>query len=94
MTFSTTFLSLMDSTVKVSTRTSHSNYGEATFTGSTVSYRARIVTELGYTRNAEGEEVGYGTVAWIRSTGAVSITASDRITLPTGAAPSTRRTRP
>ena len=90
MSFSTALLSLMPSTVKVSTRTTHSNYGEPSFAATTSSYRARIVTKLGYVRNAEGEEVGYGTVAWIRSTGTASIAASDRITLPAGAAPSSR----
>ncbi len=90
MSFSTALLPLMPLTVKVSTRTAHGNYGEPTFTGSTVSYRARIVTKLGYVRDAAGEEVSYNTVAWIRSTGTASITVSDRITLPTGAAPSTR----
>lgn len=90
MSFSTEFLPLMTSTVKVSTRTGHDNYGNPSFAASTTSYRARIVTKLGYVRNAEGEEIGYGTVAWIRSTGSASITVSDRITLPTGAAPSSR----
>ena len=90
MSFSTDFLELMPDTVKVSTRTTHNLYGEPSFAATTSSYRARIVASLGYVRNAEGEEVGYDTVAWVRSTGTASITASDRITLPTGAAPSTR----
>ena len=90
MSFDTELLPLMPDTVKVSTRTTHSNYGEPSFAATTSSYRARIVTKLGYVRSAEGEDLAYNTVAWIRSTGTASITASDRITLPTGAAPSTR----
>ena len=90
MSFSTDFLALMPATIKVSTRTAHSNYGEPTFTGSTTSYSARIVSKLGYVRSVEGEEIAYNTVAWVRSTGTVSITVSDRVTLPTGFAASTR----
>lgn len=90
MSFSTDFLELMPSTVKVSTRSAHSNYGEPTFTGSTTSYRARIVEKTGFVRTADGEEVGYSTVLWVRSTGAVSINTSDRITLPSGIGPSSR----
>lgn len=90
MSFDTQLLSLMPSTVKVSTRGAHSNYGEPTFGNTTSSYRARIVEKLGYVRSAEGEEVAYSTIAWIRSTGAASITVSDRITFPAGVGPSSR----
>lgn len=87
MSFSTSLLELMPSTVKVSTRTTHNNYGEASFATTTSSYRARVVSKPGYLRTAEGEEISYAHIAWIRSTGAVSITASDRITLPDGSTP-------
>lgn len=87
MSFSTAFLSMMDSTIKVSTRNGHSNYGAATFATSTVSYRARIVEKPGFVRRPDGEDVSYHTVAWVRSTGSVSITATDRVTLPDGSTP-------
>ena len=87
MGFTTELLTLMDSTIKISTRTAHSNYGEPTFTGSTTSYRARIVHKPGYMRDATDEDVAYQHVLWVRSTGAVSITASDRLTLPDGSTP-------
>lgn len=87
MSFSTVFLTMMDSTIKVSTRTGHSNYGAPTFAGTTTNFRARIVHKPGYVRGAENEEVAYRHVAWVRSTGSVSITASDRITMPDGTTP-------
>ena len=87
MSFSTAFLSMMPSTLRVSTRSAHSNYGAPTFTGSTVKYRARIVQKPGFVRGPEMEEVAYRHVAWVRSTGTVSITASDRVTLPDGSTP-------
>ena len=87
MSFSTALLPLMTSTGKVSTRTTHSNYGEPSFAATTSSYRARIVTKLGYVRGPANEDIAFHTVAWVRSTGAVSITASDRVTLPAGSRP-------
>ena len=87
MSFDAALLPLMTSTLKVSTRTTHSNYGEPSFAATTASYRARIVEKPGYIRTGEGEDIAYHTVAWVRSTGAVSITASDRVTLPDGSRP-------
>ena len=87
MSFSTGLLSLMPQTLKVSTRVSHNNYGEATFATSTTSYRCRVLEKPGYMRDSADEDVGYHTVAWVRSTGATSITASDRVTLPDGSRP-------
>ena len=87
MSFSTALLSMMPSTLRVSTRSAHSNYGAPTFTGSTVKYRARIVQKPGFVRGPEMEEVAYRHVAWVRSTGATSITVSDRVTLPDGTTP-------
>ncbi len=81
------FLSMMDSTIRVSTRTTHDNYGAPAFAASTASYRARIVHKPGYVRAADGEEVSYAHVMWVASTGSVSITVSDRITLPDGTTP-------
>lgn len=87
MAFSTALLGLMPSTLKASTRTSHSFYGEPSFAASTTNYRCRIVEKPGYMRGPEGEEVAYRHIAWVRSTGATSITASDRVTLPDGTRP-------
>lgn len=86
MSFEEAFLSLMDSTVKVSTRSGHSNYGEPTFSNTTTSYRARIVQKPSFVRDAEGETVSVSHVLWVRSTAAVTITVDDRVTLPTGMA--------
>ena len=87
MAFSTDLLTLLPSTLKVSTRSSHSNYGEPSFAATTSSYRCRVLQKPGYLRMADSEEVAYKAVAWVRSTGATSITASDRVTLPDGTRP-------
>ena len=87
VSFSTAFLSMMTSTLKISTRSGHDNYGKATFAATTTNFRARIVEKPGYVRGPEMEEVAYRHVAWVRSTGATSITASDRVTLPDGSTP-------
>ena len=87
MSYSTQLLALMPSTIKVSTRTGHDNYGKATFAASTTNYRARIVQKPGYIRTGESEELSYRHIAWIRSTGGTSITASDRLTMPDGSVP-------
>ena len=90
MAFSTDLLELMPSTVKVSTRTGVTRYGEPTFAASTTNYRARVVEKLGFVRNTAGEEIAFNTVAWVRSTGTASITVSDRATLPAGIGPSSQ----
>lgn len=87
MSFSEPFLSAMDSTIKVSTRSGHDNYGKGTFAATTASYRARIVEQPGYVHGADNEQIAFRHVLWVRSTGSVSITASDRITLPDGTRP-------
>ena len=87
MSFSTQFLSMMNSTVTVSTRASHNSYGEATYSTSSATYRARIVEKPGFIREAAGETIQFSHTLWIRSTGSVSITATDRITLPDGTKP-------
>ena len=87
MAFSTLFLPMMDSTIKVSTRTGHGTYGQGTFAASTTNYRARIVRRPGYVRAPDGEDIEYRDIVWARSTGSVSITASDRVTLPDGSTP-------
>lgn len=87
MSFSTQLLALMPSTIKVSTRTAHNNYGEPSFAASTTNYRARIVHKPGYIRTGEGEPLAYQHVAWVRSTGATTLTASDRVTMPDGSRP-------
>jgi head-tail adaptor len=87
VSFDEAFLSFMDSTVTVSTRSGHSNYGEATYSTSSATYRARIVEKPGFIREAAGETIQFSHTLWIRSTGSVSITATDRITLPDGTKP-------
>lgn len=82
MTFDTAFLSMMDSTIRVSTRTTHNNYGEPSYNTSTASYRARIVHKPGMVRSAGGEEVRYSHVVWMNAT--VAVEPSDRVTLPGG----------
>lgn len=86
MAFESAFLELMGSTIKISTRTGHSNYGAPTFSNTTTSYRARIVDQPSFVRTAENETVEVQTVCWVRSTGG-TITVDDRITLPGGATP-------
>lgn len=87
MSFETVFLSMMPSTIKVSTRSGHDNYGQPTFAATTTSYRARIVEKREFLRTAEGEVLEQSHLLWVRSTGAVSITTDDRITLPDGTTP-------
>lgn len=84
MSFETSFLSLMNSTVTVSTRASHNNYGEPSY-GSGTGYRARINAKSGFVRTASGETIEYNTVVWVNSTKA--FTADDRIALPDGSTP-------
>lgn len=91
MAFSTALLGMMTSTLKVSTRTTINNYGEPSFATSTTNHRARIVHKPGYVRSGEGEEVAYEHIAWVRSTGGTSITASDRVTMPDGTTPPVQR---
>lgn len=81
MSFSTDFLPLMDDVIKVSTRTTHSFSGEPSFAATTATYSARVVEKPGYTHGPEMEEIAYRHVAWVRSTGTVSITATDRVTV-------------
>lgn len=87
MAFDVPLLPLMPSTVKISTRSGHNNYGEPTFAATTTSYRARIVEKREFVRTATGETLEQTHVLWIRSTGATSITTDDRITLPDGTTP-------
>ena len=87
MSFSTALLPLMPSTISVSTRSGHDNYGKGTFAASTTKYRCRVQPKPGYIRQGDSEGIAYKTIVWARSTGATSITASDRITLPDGTIP-------
>lgn len=87
MSFSTAFLQLMPSTVKVSTRSGFNSYGEPTFAATTTNYRARIVEKREFVRTASGETIEQVHLMWVRSTGATSITVDDRITLPDGTTP-------
>lgn len=87
MSFSTQFLTMMDSTIKISTRSGHDQYGAATFGATTYSHRARIVEERGYVRGAGDETIEFKSVLWARSTGSTRIVATDRVTLPDGTTP-------
>lgn len=77
---------MLPSTLKVSTRSGHDAYGKATFASSTTSYRCRVVQKAGFVRSPDGETVAVTHVAWVRSTGAATITVDDRITLPSSIA--------
>ena len=89
MSFESAFLSMFPSTISVSTRSAHNNYGEPTYTGSAVTYAARIVQGQGFVRNPSGETVAVTHELWVRSTAAQSITVDDRITLPSSCAQDT-----
>lgn len=78
------FLDLLDSTLRVSTRTTHNNYGEPAFAASTATYRARLVERPGLLRDGDDEGAAYSHIAWVASTGGTSITVTDRVTLPGG----------
>lgn len=80
MSFPVALLNMMDATIKVSTRTTHNNYGEPSFASSTATYSARVVEKPGYLRTGDQEAVAYSHTAWVASTGTVSITVSDRLT--------------
>lgn len=84
MAFDDAFLALMNSTVTISTRASHNNYGEPSY-GSGTGYRARIHAKDGFVRTADGETVEVATVVWVDSTKA--FTVDDRIALPDGTTP-------
>lgn len=84
MSFEAGFLTLMGSTVTISTRASHNNYGEPSY-GSGTGYRARIATKAGFVRGASGETIQYATVVWVNSTKA--FTVDDRLALPDGTTP-------
>jgi uncharacterized membrane protein len=84
MSFESAFLSLMNSTVTVSTRSGHNNYGEPTYAAG-VNYRARIHEKAGFVRTADGEVIEVVTEVWVNSTKA--FTVDDRVTLPNGTVP-------
>lgn len=84
MSFEAAFLTLMASTVTISTRASHNNYGEPSY-GSGTGYRARIMAADGFVRTASGENIEVTTVCWVRSTKA--FTVDDRVALPDGTTP-------
>jgi hypothetical protein len=79
------FDGMLAQTVVVTTRTGHSVYGTAAFSTSGSTYRARIVDKPGFVRSQQGENVAVKSVAWIASTGTISV--SDQITLPDGTTP-------
>ncbi len=85
MPFEAEYLELMPSTVSISTRASHSNYGEPTYSTVSVKYRARVVAMPGFVRNAAQEVVEVRTQVWLASTKAFDTKA--RITLPDGTSP-------
>ncbi len=87
MSFDLPLLELMPSTIRVSTRTSHNNYGEPSYAASTATYRCRIVQKPEFIRTAADEVIEVSHTIWARSTGATTITVDDRITLPDGTQP-------
>ncbi len=87
MSFSTELLALMPDTIKISTRTGHNNYGEASYAASTSTHAARILEKPGFIHGEGSEEVAYRHVLWVRSTGTTKITATDRLKLPDGTTP-------
>lgn len=84
MSFEAGFLSLFKSSVTISTRASHNNYGEPSY-GSGTAYSARIHAKEGFVRSASGETIEYTTVVWVASTKA--FTVDDRVALPDGSTP-------
>lgn len=85
MSWDSDFLELMPHTVVISTRSGHSAYGTATYSTAGSTYRARVVDKPGFLRTSQGEVVETRTVAWVASTG--TITVADRVTLPDGTSP-------
>lgn len=85
MPFDPEFLELMPSTVSISTRTAHNNYGEATYSTVVTKYRARVVAAPRFVRTASQEVVEIATEVWVASTKAIDTKA--KITLPDGTTP-------
>lgn len=75
----------MTQTIRVSTRSGHTNYGAPIFAATASTYRARIVDKPGFVRSNAGEDVAFRTVAWLAST--APLTIDDRFTLPDGTSP-------
>ena len=86
MGFESAFTDLLASTITVSTRSSHNNYGEAGFSTSAATYAARIVQKAGFIRGPDGEDAQVTHVAWVRSTAAAKIALTDRVTFPSSVA--------
>jgi hypothetical protein len=80
MSFAADFGDMLPHTVTISTRASHNNYGEATFSTSGRSYAARVVLAPKFVRGANGEDVQIAGHVWVASTR--NITVDDRITIP------------
>lgn len=79
------FESLMKQSVVVRARTGHNTHGEASYSTTSSTFRARVVRRPGQVRDTEGNVVRYGTIAWVASTGTINVT--DKVTLPDGTFP-------
>ena len=84
MSFDTEFLELMADTVRVSTMSGFDAYGDAVYSTSASTYRARITEIPKMVRNFMGEEVVASNVVWVASTGIISATAQISWTMPDG----------
>jgi len=86
VSFEKAFRSLMTTTIRVSTRAGHTNYGAPTWAATASTFAARVVDKPGFVRNDQGEDVAYRSVAWLASTGG-SLVVDNRYTLPDGTSP-------
>lgn len=85
MSFEAEFLTLMPSTITVATQASRAADGHVTYSTATSTYRCRIVKANQNIRGADGTWVMVGWIAWVASTGYLSV--QDKYTLPDGTSP-------
>lgn len=85
MAFDRSFLNLMPHTVTVATLSATDVYGDASYSTSTTSYRARWVHGPEVVTNYLGEEVVSMDTVWVASTSLIPVTAE--VTLPDGSSP-------
>ncbi len=85
MSFEPDFLQMMGQTITVSTRSSLSADGHASYSSDPVDYPARIVTSNKQVRDQRGNVVRSSHVAWIAST--ETLVAESKYELPDGSSP-------
>lgn len=78
-------LELMPQTITMRAYLGANTYGEATFSTSVSSFRARVEAKPKIARTVTGEVLEVATVVWFASTKAW--TSKDKITLPDGSTP-------